>query len=310
MKIEKITLSNRQIYLLLQNSCISHMVKAQTQKALYFLIFTLIMNTTFSLHAQKNKILFVMSAADTLQLNNAKKLRQTGVFLNEFYLAYKAVTEAGYGVDFATPNGIAPTIDQESINDKYWKNNLDIKNLAIAFTETNKSYRNPKTLEKAIEMKSDYLGIIIPGGQGLMVDLFNDKNIPILLNYFAKENKPTGLICHAPSLILTIPKEKNPYIGFDVNSVSPFEEFFIERFIMKGKPNNRKIAKRLNSMGLNYKSKSPKANYAVRDRNLITSQNPYSGTSFNNLYLEALTDYLKTAPKVEVDEIQTEKIAM
>ncbi|MBU0558209.1 MAG: hypothetical protein KJ799_04405 [Bacteroidetes bacterium] len=61
-----------------------------------------------------------------------------------------------------------------------------------------------------------------------MIDLKYDKNIPILLKYFAKGNKPTGLICHAPSLILTIPKEENLYIGFKVNSVSPFEEFVIE----------------------------------------------------------------------------------
>ncbi|GAA3631781.1 DJ-1/PfpI family protein [Flavivirga jejuensis] len=243
--------------------------------------------------AQNNKILFVMSASDTLQLNNGEKLRQTGVFLNEFYLAYKSVTEAGYTVDFATPNGIVATIDEESINDKYWKNNLEVKNEALTFTETDSLFNSPKTLEKVIKNKSDYIGLIIPGGQGLMIDLKDDINISILLKYFAKENKPTGLICHAPSLILTIPKEENPYIGFKVNSVSPFEEFVIERFIMKGKPKNRKIAKRLKKMGLKYRSKLPKANYAVKDRNLVTSQNPFSGTAFNKLYLEALTEYLK-----------------
>lgn len=243
--------------------------------------------------AQNNKILFVMSAADTLHLNNGEKLRQTGVFLNEFYLAYKSVTEAGYTVDFATPNGIIATIDEESINDKYWKNNLEIKNEALIFTKTDSIFNSPKTLEKAIESKSDYIGLIIPGGQGLMIDLKDDINIPILLKYFAKENKPTGLICHAPSLILTIPKEENPYIGFKVNSVSPFEEFVIERFIMKGKPKSRKIAKRLKKLGLKYRRKLPKANYAVKDRNLVTSQNPFSGTAFNKLYLEALAEYLK-----------------
>src|SRR5690606_6341515 len=133
----------------------------------------------------------------------------------------------------------------------------------------------------------------LPGGQGLMVDLMVDKNIPILLKYFARKGKPTGLICHAPGLLLTIPKDENPYIGFKVNSVSPFEEFVIERFIMKGKPKNRKIAKNLRKLGLKYKSKRPKANYAVKDRNLVTSQNPFSGTAFNKLYLESLTEYLK-----------------
>lgn len=243
--------------------------------------------------AQNNKILFVMSAADTLELNNGEKLRQTGVFLNEFYLAYKSVTEAGYTVDFATPNGIVATMDEESVNDKYWKNSLELKKEALTFTETDSLFNSPITLEKAIEKKSDYIGLVIPGGQGLMIDLKDNINIPILLKYFAKENKPTGLICHAPSLILTIPKEDNPYIGFQVNSVSPLEEFVIECFIMKGKPKNRKIAKKLRKMGLKYKCRLPKANFAVKDRNLVTSQNPFSGTAFNKLYLEALSDYLE-----------------
>ena len=241
--------------------------------------------------AQNNKIVMVMSAADTLPLNNGEKLRQTGVFLNEFYLAYKAVTNAGYSVDFATPNGVVATIDEESINDKYWKDNLELENEAVTFTKTNKKFNNPMTLKKAIEKKSEYIGLLIPGGQGLMIDLKENQHTPNLLNYFAKENKPTGLICHAPSLILTIPKEVNPYIGFKVNSVSPLEEFVIERFIMKGKPENRKIAKKLRKLGLKYRHGLPKANYAVKDRNLVTSQNPFSASAFNKLYLEALIEY-------------------
>jgi len=257
------------------------------------LVFTIVAMATVNVAAQKNKILMVMSAADTLELNKGEKLRQTGVFLGEFYLAYKAVTEAGYSVDFATPDGIAATIDKESMNDKYWENNLEVKEKALKFIKIDDLFNNPMTLEKAVETKEDYMGLIIPGGQGLMIDLIEDRNIPILLKYFAKEKKPTGLICHAPSLILSIPKEENPYIGFKVNSVSPFEEFVIERFIMKGKPKNRKIAKKLRKLGLKYKRGLPKANYAVKDRNLVSSQNPFSAKAFNKLYLEALAEYLE-----------------
>lgn len=241
--------------------------------------------------AQKQTVLFVMSAEDTLQLNDGSKLRQTGVFLNEFYLAYKAVKDAGHPIGFATPKGKKVTIDNESKNDQYWKDKLDIKSEALDFIETNSKFKNPISLEKAIETKEKYCGIIIPGGQGLMVDLIYDKNIPILLKHFAEERKPTGLICHAPILITIIAKAENPFIGFKVNAVSPLEEFVIEKFIMKGRPQNRKIAKKLKKLGLNYKSGLPKSNYAVKDRFLITSQNPYSGDAFAPLYLQALSEY-------------------
>ncbi len=245
-----------------------------------------------SLSAQDKKILFVLSAADTLELSRGQKQRQTGIFLNEFYLAYKSVTENGYTVEFATPDGLVSTIDEESTNDKYWKDLLNIKNEALEFITTNSSFNNPISLEEAIENQDEYTGLIIPGGQGLMMDLIENKNVPNILKHFARENKPTGLICHAPSLILTIPKEENPYIGYKVNSVSPFEEFVIERFIMKGKPRERKIAKKLRKLGLNYKCGLPKADFAIKDRNLVTSQNPFSSNSFNILYLKALSEYL------------------
>ncbi len=255
------------------------------------IMLTILNISATALSAQQKSILFVMSAADTLELNQGKKLRQTGVFLNEFYLAYHAVTNAGYSVDFATPDGVVATIDNESLNDNYWKNNLTLKKEAIEFVEENSSYHHPLSLQEAFQQKEKYSGLVIPGGQGLMIDLIHDLYIPVLLKYFASEKKPTGLICHAPSLISTIPKDKNPYIGFKVNSVSPFEEFVIERFIMKGIPENRKIARQLRKMGIKYKQKLPKADFAVKDRNLVTSQNPYSSQSFNELYLEALTEY-------------------
>jgi len=241
--------------------------------------------------SQEKTILFVMSAEDTLTLNNGAKLRQTGVFLNEFYLAYKSVNEAGYKVKFATPSGIKATIDKESKIDKYWKNKLETKKEALKFIEDNVEFRTPMTLEEAIATREQYDGLIIPGGQGLMIDLIYDKNIPILLKHFATNQKPTGLICHAPILISTIPKAENPYIAFKVNSVSPLEEFVIENFIMKGKPENRKIAKQLKRLGLKYKSGFPKSNFSIKDRYLVTSQNPYSSDAFNKLFMKALLEY-------------------
>src|SRR5690606_38816552 len=116
--------------------------------------------------AQEKKILFIMSAADTLVLTDGDKLRQTGVFLNEFYLAYKAVSEAGYSVDIATPNGIAATIDHESVDEKYWKNVLPLKEEAISFAETDSAFSHPMPLEKAIKNRHQYAGMVIPGGQG------------------------------------------------------------------------------------------------------------------------------------------------
>ncbi|WP_308990525.1 hypothetical protein QLS71_003470 [Mariniflexile litorale] len=66
---------------------------------------------------------------------------------------------------------------------------------------------------------------------------------------------------------------------------------FIENFIMKGKPENRKIAKKLRKLGLKYKSVFPKPNFSIKDRYLVTSQNPYSSDAFNALFMSVLLEY-------------------
>jgi putative intracellular protease/amidase len=239
--------------------------------------------------AQK-KILFVMSSAKELKLKNGKTHRATGVFLSEFYLAYRAIADVGYDIDFTTPDGAPVSLDKESFNKKYWKEKENYIEEASIFMDNSLKFKHPLSLEQCIENLSNYDGVVIPGGQGLMVDLFYDKNVPEILKYFAHKRKPIGLICHAPALILSIPRAENPFIGYKVNCVTGLEEFFIERFVMKGKPQNRKIAKQLKNLGLKYHKGRPAGNFAIKDKMLVTSQNPYSNEAFNRLYIQALKE--------------------
>jgi putative intracellular protease/amidase len=254
-------------------------------------MFVLFVMLALKMQAQQKKVLFIMSAAKELPLKNGKVYPETGVFLSEFYLAFKEIVNLGYEVDFATPNGIVSSIDKESYKEKYWKKKEALIPEATDFVKQDPKFNKPLTLEQAIKSINNYTGIVIPGGQGLMVDLFYDQNISTILKDLSQKGKPIGLICHAPALILPIPKEQNPFIGYKVNAITGLEEFFIENFVMKGKPKHRKIAKQLKKLGLRYRKGSPAGNFAIRDRELITSQNPYSNEAFNKLYLEALKEF-------------------
>jgi putative intracellular protease/amidase len=259
-------------------------------KSIKLTIIILSLIASLTIKAQEKKVIFIMSAAKELKLNYGKIYPETGVFLSEFYLAYKEIVNLGYEVDFATPKGIVSSIDKESYNKKYWKSRDTLIAEATEFIKQNPKFNKPLTLEQAIENIDFYKGMVIPGGQGLMVDLFYDPNISKILKNFSQKGKAIGLICHAPALILSIPKEDNPFVGYEVNSVTGLEEFFIENFVMKGKPKNRKIAKQLKNLGLKYVKGKPAGNFAVRDRELVTSQNPYSNEAFNKLYIEALKE--------------------
>lgn len=243
-----------------------------------------------NLEASPKKVLIFMSSADTLILDEDREY-PTGVFLNEFYIPYKMLKEKGYEFDFATLDGKKATIDPESIKTKYWENE-NVRLEAIEFTDTNSSFQNPKSIDNLKNSELEYSGIIIPGGQGLMVDLITNKNIRDLLTKFHLKNKSIGLICHAPAILTTYPKDSNPFEGYKINSVTGVEEWFIEIFVMKGTPKVRKIADRLEESGLIYeKSFLPGRPYAVKDRNLVSSQNPFSGIEFMELYSKSLEEY-------------------
>ncbi|MFD1771332.1 type 1 glutamine amidotransferase domain-containing protein [Sphingobacterium suaedae] len=256
-------------------------------KKIYLLMIAVFFYCTAT--AQK-KVLFVMSAAQELELKKGKTYK-TGVFLSEFYLAYKDIVQAGYEVEFATPEGIKPTIDKESYHKKYWSGRDSLITEAASFIQENEKFNHPRKLAEIVHHIWSYSGLVIPGGQGLMADLIKDKNIPALLMAFSDTGKPIGLICHAPALLLSMPKVENPFTGYCVSAVTALEELFIETFVIKGKPVIRKIGKQLKKAGLKYKKGRPAGNFAIRDRELITSQNPYSSMAFGKLYLEALNEY-------------------
>ncbi|TGM87830.1 type 1 glutamine amidotransferase domain-containing protein [Leptospira bouyouniensis] len=244
----------------------------------------------------KPKILVVMSASDTILLDGVRK-HPTGVFLNELYFPVKMLHEKGFEIVFATPFGKKTTIDPESTKEKYWKSNAE-KEEAIQLLSSFPTYKKPITLEKAIGDNHTFLGILVPGGQGLMTDLLYDGKIPQLLKIFHEKQKPIGLVCHAPALLTTLHLEgENEHFifkGYKVNSVTKIEEWFIETFVMKGTPKVRNISGSLKDLGMDYKSSFlPGRSYAIRDRNLITSQNPFSGIEFSELFWEAIQDYLQ-----------------
>lgn len=242
--------------------------------------------------AQK-KVLFVMSAASELKLTNGKPYSQSGVFLSEVYLAYKDISAEGYEIDFATPLGIKSFIDVESAKTKYWRRQDSLFTMAQSFVATDVTFNHPYTLDQVVKNLHQYSGLVIPGGQGLMVDLLNNKTVSEIIIEFHKQKKPIGLICHAPALLLFFPKDENPFVGYKVNSVTGLEEFFIERFVMKGKPFTRKIAKKLKAHGLKYRKRFAGRSFAIRDRELITSQNPFSNNAFSKLYIQALKEQIK-----------------
>jgi len=253
------------------------------------LIVTLITLISTSLLA-KEHVLFVLTAANKQELQNGK-IRDTGFFLSEFYIPYKDIMDAGHEVSFATIEAKPAPIDPESLKIDYWDDENLIEE-AVGFTKTNKAFNNPHSLKYVLNNLKQYDAIVIPGGQGVMVDLIENHTISQILLQFALAKKPIGLICHSPALLINVAKfDNNPLKGFDVTSVSIFEELFIEYVIMKGKAKHRLIRYLLDDSGYDSHSALPKMSHVEKDRFLVTNQNPFSSEEFSEVFLKTLNEY-------------------
>lgn len=239
-------------------------------------------------HPPRGTVLFLLSSASEQELRNGKK-RPTGTFLSEFYEPYRAVIEDGYEVAIATPKGLAPVIDPEGMKNKYWENE-SVKKTALSQLVKEARFQKPLSFDEALARVDLWEAIVIPGGQGVMLDVVVDPRAHQLVLDLARRNKAIGLICHAPALLKHLPQTGNPLAARAVTAVSPFEEFFIETFIMGGKAQDRRLGRQLRRRGYDYDSALPKADYAVRDCNLVTSQNPFSGSAFLREFRWALMD--------------------
>lgn len=228
----------------------------------------------------------ILSAAATQTLSDGRT-RPTGYFLSEMYDAVVAVESLGLSIEFVTPGGRTAVIDPESEQDEYWPDRATLERARQRAAEI-----RPISAAQALERAAEFLAVVVVGGQGMMVDVVASVDVAALL--VALADRPVGLICHAPALLTRLPTQ--PFAGRTVTSVSGVEEWFIESFIMGATARDRGIHEQLEASGFVYVSGWPGRAFAVRDGNLVTSQNPYSGPSFGALFRTALVEYLGVTP--------------
>ena len=234
-------------------------------------------------------VVVVLSASRTQTLADGST-RPTGFFLNEFYEVKRGLDAAGVPYVLATVGGAVPALDPESVNEKYWTDHPQWRDEAVTWFEEAAEVRTPLELTEVARDPSAFSGVVVPGGQGVMGDLLHDADLHSLLIELGGAGRPVGLVCHAPAVLSQLPAGRSPFEGRRVTSVSAFEEVYIERVVMGAKATNRRIGRQLRRSGLKHRAAFPGRGHAVRDGNLVTSQNPFSGEAFVELYVAALAE--------------------
>ncbi len=258
--------------------------------------------------AIKGNVLVVVSSEETIELQDGKTYK-TGYFLNELAVPVKRLQEEGYAITFANPKGNKPTMDIHSDSVDFFGKDYSQYRAIKTFHDGLVNLKSPRKLADVVQDGLDrYDAVFFPGGHAPMQDLIRDPSVRQILTHFHQTGKPTALICHAPiALIAAMPQADEfaqamrqghsrqaaelakdwPYKNYKMTIFSTAEEKIAESTQLQGKmlfyPQEA-----LKSAGGDVKIVKPWNSQVVRDRELITGQNPFSDEALAETLLRAI----------------------
>ena len=228
-------------------------------------------------------VLFVVSAADGWTQKDGS-VHPTGYWAEELAVPHRLFSDAGWDITVATPNAVAPTLDEMSLGEGAGDPE-ELQEIRSYLESINNELDNPKPLADVNE--EDYDLVFYPGGHGPMEDLAVDAVSGALLKQRLASGTPLALLCHAPAALLAAKNDDgtNAFAGKNVTAFSNTEEE------STGLAENAKwlLESELVNAGVKYdKAAEDWSSHLVVDGNLYTGQNPQSSAELAKRILEDL----------------------
>ncbi|MCY1294646.1 Protein/nucleic acid deglycase 1 [compost metagenome] len=259
--------------------------------------------------APKGEVLVLLSSENQLPLKDGKQY-PTGFYLNEFGVPADHLLKAGYQLVLVTPKGNAPSVDERSVDPRYFGGDkAEMKRIQKVVADL-PGIHDALSLQEVLNGDLDrYAGLLIPGGHAPLIDLANNPEVGALLRHFHQAGKPTAAICHGPIALLSAQDDPASYQAALARGEKPAASNWIyqgyrmtifadtEEQVFESSLNGDRIlfypAKAMSGAGgdMNY-AKAWSPNVSV-DRELITGQNPFS----DHALAAALVEKLGTAKR-------------
>ena len=213
-----------------------------------------------------------------------------GFWWAELTHPYWEFVERGYQVDVASPDG--GLLEGDSWSDPRDESRYSADDLiSLGFVN---SPEHMKLVEQSKPLSAvavdDYDALLAIGGQGPMYTFYENDLVHGAIRDFYETGKPTAAICHATCTLLkarlsdgSLLVEGKTWTGF-ANSEERFADEFVRQKIQPFwiEDEARKLADTNFIVDGRFKP------HAVRDGNLITGQQQYSGAAAARLVIEAL----------------------
>jgi putative intracellular protease/amidase len=213
-----------------------------------------------------------------------------GFWWAELTHPYWELNEHGYEIDVYSPDG--GKLEGDSWSDPRDDSGYSAHDLiSLGFINSREHSAKVEQSKPMADLRvDDYDAVFVVGGQGPMYTFFDDERVHGLIRSFYEAEKPTVVVCHATcTLLKTTTSDGNllvdgkTWTGF-ANSEEQFADEYVGQKIQpfwiedeaKKLPNTNFI--------VNGRFKA----HAVRDGNLITGQQQYSGVAAARLLIDAL----------------------
>jgi putative intracellular protease/amidase len=203
---------------------------------------------------------------------------------------YWVLTEHGYQVDVASPDGGKLEADPWSDpRDESRYSADDLISLGFINSPEHLKLIQQSTPLADVEV-GDYDAILFVGGQSPMYTFIDDERVHHVLTWFYEAGKVTAVICHATCVLLkarlsdgNLLVAGKTWTGF-ANSEERFADEYVGRKIQPFWIEDE--ARKLDHT--NFIVNGRFKPHAIRDGNLITGQQQYSGAAAARLMIEAL----------------------
>jgi putative intracellular protease/amidase len=213
-----------------------------------------------------------------------------GFWWSELTHPYWELTQRGYTVDIASPDGGA--LQADSWSDPRDESGYSAEDLvSLGFINSPDHMKLVEDSKPLADIKADdYEAVLFVGGQGPMYTFFDNTRVHTLLTSFFEAGKATAVICHATCMLLKVQRpdgslvvDGKTWTGF-ANSEEQFADDFvgqrIQPFWIEDEARNLE--------NTNFIVQSRFKPHVVRDGNLITGQQQYSGALAARAIIEAL----------------------
>jgi putative intracellular protease/amidase len=220
-----------------------------------------------------------------------------GFWWSELTHPYFELTEAGYEVEVFSPAG--GKCDADGMSDPRDASGYSASDLiSLGFLSTPTLFQLTQNTRKATDIDvAKFDAIIVAGGQAPMFTFEKATDLHRKFVEFYEKGKIASCLCHGSAILRYAKLSSGEYLarGKTVTGFANSEEDFADNAVWSMNLLSRdkhimpwRIEDELGKIGANYVQAGPWRAFAVRDGNLITGQQNFSGAATARAVIEAI----------------------